>query len=171
MSTLSLWTRRDPFADFDAIVRSAFTPATGFTPSADVERDSDDALVRLDLAGLDPDRDVTVELDRGRLVVSGERRDERAEQAEGRTLREVRYGAFRRSFTLPAHVSADALRASYDNGVLTVRVTDAYARNDARRITVTKGGDTPQLAAVETTGDTENTETTEKHTEVEAQSA
>jgi HSP20 family protein len=32
MSTLTLWTRRDPFADFDSIVRRAFGPAAGFTP-------------------------------------------------------------------------------------------------------------------------------------------
>jgi HSP20 family molecular chaperone IbpA len=49
----------------------------------------------------------------------------------------VRYGAFHRSFALPTHVSADAVSASYDAGVLTVRVTGAYAGRDAQRIAVT----------------------------------
>jgi HSP20 family molecular chaperone IbpA len=72
--------------------------------------------------------------------VRGERRDERTEDTDGHGLREVRYGSFRRSFTLPAHVSADAVHASYDAGVLTVRVTAAYAGTTARQITIEAGG-------------------------------
>ena len=136
MSTLSLWTRRDPFAEFDALFRAAREPR-GFVPAAEVERDGDDAVVRLELPGLDAERDVTVEIDRGRLVVRGERRDERTEERAGRSVREVRYGSFRRSFGLPAHVTADAVTASYDAGVLTVRVSGAHAGSDARRIPVT----------------------------------
>lgn len=141
MSTLPLWTRRDPFADFDAIVRTAFgTPDRpgAYRPGAEIDRDGDDAVVRLDLPGVDVEKDVTVEIDRGRLVIRGERRDERAEEQDGRTLRELRYGAFHRSFTLPAHVSAEALHASYDAGVLTVRVSGAYAGTSATRIPVTQ---------------------------------
>ncbi|GAA5116086.1 Hsp20/alpha crystallin family protein [Pseudonocardia adelaidensis] len=138
MSTLSLWTRRDPFAEFDALFRAARQPR-GFVPAAEVERDGDDALVRLELPGLDAERDVTVEIDGGRLVVRGERRDERTEERDGRSLREVRYGSFRRSFGLPAHVTADAVTASYDAGVLTVRVAGAHAGSGARQIPVTTG--------------------------------
>jgi HSP20 family molecular chaperone IbpA len=138
MKTVSLWTRRDPFADFDALVRSAFGPdTTGFTPAAETVRDGEDAIVRLELPGLDFEKDVTVEVDRGRLVVRGERRDERSEEWDGRSLREVRYGSFYRSFVLPEHVSADDLSATYDAGVLTVRVAGAYAGNQARRIAIT----------------------------------
>jgi HSP20 family protein len=138
MSTLSLWTRRDPFAEFDALFRAA-RETHGFVPAADVERDGDDAVVRLELPGLDAERDVTVEIDGGRLVVRGERRDERTEERGGRSLREVRYGSFRRSFGLPAHVTSDAVTASYDAGVLTVRVGGAYAGKDARQIPVSTG--------------------------------
>lgn len=139
MSNVTLWSRRDPFADFDTIVRRAFGPATapaGFTPSAEIARDGDDAIVRLELPGIDVEKDVTVEITDNALVVRGERRDERAEQRDGRSLREVRYGAFRRSFGLPAHVTADAVAATYDAGVLTVRVTGAYAGTTARQIPV-----------------------------------
>jgi HSP20 family molecular chaperone IbpA len=135
MSTLSLWTRRDPFADFDAVVRAAF--GGSFTPAAETRRDGDDAVIRLELPGLDVERDVTVELDHGRLVVSGERRDERSDETDGRSLREVRYGSFRRVFGVPAQVNADAVSASYDAGVLTVRVSGAYASPQGTRIPVT----------------------------------
>ena len=59
-------------------------------------------------------------------------------EKEGRTLREIRYGSFRRSFQLPGHVTGDAITASYDAGVLTVRVAGAYADNQAQRIEITK---------------------------------
>jgi HSP20 family protein len=142
MSSLTVWNRRDPFAEFDALVQRVFAPKTlagsvSFVPAAEVTRDGDDALVRLELPGLDPANDVTVEVDRGQLVVRGERRDERTDQQDSRTLREVRYGSFRRSFTLPAHVTAEAISASYDAGVLTVRVAGAHKRDEAQRIAIT----------------------------------
>jgi HSP20 family protein len=137
MSNLTLWTRRDPFAEFDALVQRVFAPRpTGFVPAAEVTRDGDDAVVRVELPGLDATNDVTVEVDRGRLVVRGERRDERTDEQDGRTLREVRYGSFRRSFALPAHVTADAISASYDSGVLSVRVAGAYQGNEPRKIAI-----------------------------------
>ena len=152
MKTVSLWARRDPFAEFDAVVRNAFGPAgrlQGFTPAAEVSRDGDDAVVRLELPGVDFTNDVTVEVDRGRLVVRGERRDERAEDNDGRSLREVRYGSFSRTFGLPKHVNADAITASYDAGVLSVRVADAYAGSQAQRIAVTTGAAAPAIDSAE----------------------
>jgi HSP20 family protein len=138
MSTLVL-RRRDPFADFDALFRTALLPVSrsaSFIPAAEVSRDGEDAVVRVELPGLDAERDVTVEVDRGHLVVRGERRDERSDQKNGRTLREVRYGAFRRSFALPEHVTGDDVTASYDAGVLSVRVSGAFAGTTPRRIPV-----------------------------------
>src|SRR5664279_1710947 len=96
VTNLTLWTRRDPFSDFDerfnAIVRRAFLPAArpadrpaGFVPAADLERDGDDAVVRLELPGLDVDKDVSVEIDGGRLVIKGERRSERTDEGKGGT--------------------------------------------------------------------------------------
>lgn len=153
---LTLLSRRDPFADFDAMIRQAFPTAAAsrtasgrpaYSPAADIVRDGDDAVIALDVPGLDFERDITVELDGSALVVSGERRDESAasQKDEGtdksvtRLRKEVRYGAFRRSFTLPEHVTADALSATYDAGVLTVRVTGAYAGTEPTKIAVTGG--------------------------------
>jgi HSP20 family molecular chaperone IbpA len=140
MSNLTVWRSRDPFADFDSLVRRTFGPVThgslGFVPAAEVERDGDDAVVRLELPGLDVAKDVTVEVDRGRLVVRGERRDERSDKAEGRIRSEVRYGSFRRVFGLPKQVTAEAISASYDAGVLTVRVAGAYAGSEPQKIAI-----------------------------------
>ncbi|MEO6794645.1 MAG: Hsp20/alpha crystallin family protein [Mycobacterium sp.] len=148
MSTLTLWPR--PF-DTDRWVRDFFSPATandwrtpapgGLRPAAEIVKDGDDAVVRLELPGVDVDKDVTVELDGGRLVIRGERRDEHADTDPtdaNRTLREVRYGAFQRSFGIPAHVTGDAVSASYDAGVLTVRVAGVHAGTQPQRITIAK---------------------------------
>jgi HSP20 family molecular chaperone IbpA len=141
MSTLTLW--NSPLAEFDGLVRRAFGPAalsttrpTGFRPAADIDRDGDDAVIRLELPGIEVGKDVTVEVADGQLVVRGERRDERSEDRDGRTVREVRYGSFRRQFSLPGHVTADAISAGYDAGVLSVRIAGAYAGQSARRIEI-----------------------------------
>ena len=149
MTTLSrrnVWL--SPFAEFDARFRPLTSEVSrlGFTPAAEVNRDGEDALVSLELPGLDAENDVTVEVDNSALLVRGERRDERSEERRGRRLREVRYGAFRRSFSLPKHVTGDDVTASYDKGVLTVRVAGAYRGSSAHRIPVTAGATT---AAVE----------------------
>ena len=146
MSNLALWSR--PAWDTDRWLRDFFGPASadwykpvtsGFNPAAEIVKDGDDAVVRLELPGIDVEKDVTVEVDKGRLVIHGEHRDEHAEEKEGgRTLREIRYGSFRRSFQLPTHVTGEAIAASYDAGVLTVRVTGAYAGTQPQRIEVTK---------------------------------
>ena len=128
-------------------MRRAFGPAAGFTPSAEIARDGETPSSGWSCPGIDVEKDVTVEIKDSALVVRGERRDERAEERDGRSLREVRYGAFRRSFGLPSHVTADAVAATYDAGVLTVRVTGAYAGTTARQIPVT----TAAPAAVEAT--------------------
>ncbi|OBI49493.1 heat-shock protein Hsp20 [Mycobacterium kyorinense] len=148
MSNVTLWSR--PAWSTDRWLREFFGPAAasdwfkpvvsdgGFSPAAEVVKEGDDAVVRLELAGVDVEKDVHVELDEGRLVIHGERRDEHAEEKDGRTLREVRYGSFRRSFQLPAHITSEAISASYDAGVLTVRVAGAYAGTGAQRIAITK---------------------------------
>ncbi len=149
MSNLALWSR--PAWDTDRWLRDFFGPAaatdwfkpvtSGFTPAAEIVKDGDDAVLRLELPGVDVDKDVNVEVDRGRLVIHGEHRDQYAQdegEGAGRTLREIRYGSFRRSFQLPAHVTGEAVKASYDDGVLTVRVAGAYTGNQAQRIEIAK---------------------------------
>src|SRR6201998_2727139 len=146
MSNLTLWSR--PAWDVARGMRVFFGPAPasdwlkpvagGFSPAAEIVKDGEDAVVRLELPGVDVEKDGNAEVENGGLVIHGERRDEHAEEKDGRTLREVRYGSFRRSFRLPAHVTSEAISASYDAGVLTVRVTGAYAGTQAQRIEITK---------------------------------
>src|SRR6476619_6040164 len=114
MSNVTLWAR--PTWEIDRWVKQGVF--NGFSPAAEVVKDGDDAVVRVELPGVDVEKDVNVEVDKGQLVIRGERRDERSEDKGGRTLSEVRYGSFRRSFKLPAHVTSDAISASYDAALL-----------------------------------------------------
>ncbi|MBL7519844.1 Hsp20/alpha crystallin family protein, partial [Frankia sp. CNm7] len=178
MSTY-LW---DPFAvlgrldrEFDAIVRSSFGPrprvqraglvpvarATGagraafgdVVPSADVVADGDDVVVNIELPGVDVEKDVTVEIEHGRLVVRGER-GEAAESSEGGRIRRERWhGSFRREFSLPERVAADRVSATYDRGVLSVRLPGAAAAPVATRVPVTAGARPAEIPVSEATPD------------------
>ncbi|MCW2501606.1 MAG: heat shock protein [Frankiales bacterium] len=131
MPRLAPW---DPFTalsrmdrEFDTLVRRTWpAPAAtraGFVPAVEIARDGEDVLVVLELPGVDVARDVSIEVDRGKLVISGERRDPRAEDDnESVLVRELRYGSFRREFALPGGVSAEQVEAGYDAGLLLVRV-------------------------------------------------
>jgi HSP20 family protein len=135
MSNLTLWAR--PAWDIDRWVKEGVF--NGFTPAAEIVKDGEDAVVRVELPGVDVAKDVNVEVDRGHLVIHGERRDERSSgdpAKDVRYVREVRYGSFRRSFKLPAHVTSEAISASYDAGVLTVRVSGAHKGAEAQRIAI-----------------------------------
>ena len=136
--------RRDPFREFDTLVRTAFaspltnraTTHSGFSPAVESHRDGDDAVIRFELPGVDVANDVTVEVKGRVLVVAGERRDER-QDTEGRRFSEFRYGSFRRTFRLAPHLTAEAVTASYDAGVLSLRVAGAYAEAEGQRVEIT----------------------------------
>jgi HSP20 family molecular chaperone IbpA len=132
--------RRDPFREFDSLVRTAFgtsaTVPSGFSPAVESHRDGDDAVIRFELPGVDVEKDVTVEVKGRLLVVAGERRDEREEATEDRRFSEFRYGSFRRTFRLAPQVAAEAVTASYDAGVLTVRVAGAFAETEGHQVAI-----------------------------------
>lgn len=132
-------TRLDPFTLIDDVFRTMRTPGvdaaqrqSGFVPPVDAHREDEDLVLSADLPGIDPDKDVSVELTGRTLTVSGERRS----QTEADGLREVRYGSFSRTITLPSEVSGDSITANYESGVLKVRVAGVYAAEQPRKIQV-----------------------------------
>ena len=73
--------------------------------------------MRADLPGIDP-KDVEVTVEGNRLTLRGERKAEHEGKEGGYLQREVRYGSFARSFTIPEGVKAEDIQAKYHNGVL-----------------------------------------------------
>jgi HSP20 family protein len=156
--------RFDPFSvlsrmdrEFDDLVRRQLSgtrerpPAmSGFVPAVEVVRDGQDVVVRVELPGVDVERDVTIEVDRGKLVLSGERRDRHEEHAEGLLVRELRYGQFRREFALPPGISPEQVEATYDAGLLDVRVRGVVAPEPTVvKVPITTGRREPRGEAIE----------------------
>src|SRR5215207_5260897 len=73
-------------------------------------------VLRAELPGLDPDKDVDITVENGVLTVKAERREEKKEAHRS----EFRYGAFRRSVSLPPGVDESNVKATYANGILEV---------------------------------------------------
>jgi HSP20 family protein len=94
---------------------------TAWAPALDISERKDAYLVTVELPGVDAD-DLEITLEDGLLTIQGERRftQESSEQQFHRVER--RYGAFRRSITLPAQVMGEQIEATVDNGVLQILV-------------------------------------------------
>jgi HSP20 family protein len=75
-------------------------------------------VLRAELPGIDPEKDVEVSVENDMLTIRGERREETKEK----NRREFHYGSFRRTVSLPKAADADNITASYTDGVLEVRV-------------------------------------------------
>ena len=98
--------------------------ATAWAPALDISERKDAYLVTVELPGLKSE-DLDITMEDGLLTIKGERQftSESSEQQFHRVER--RYGAFRRSITLPAQVQADHIEATFDNGVLQIVVPKA----------------------------------------------
>ncbi|MGW3404039.1 Hsp20/alpha crystallin family protein, partial [Streptomyces zhihengii] len=102
----------------------------GAAHSIPVEVTSGDGgyVLRAELPGMGPD-DVTVTVDENLLTVSAEH----TESEEDKDHSEFRYGSFRRTVRLPATIPAEDVDASYQDGILTVRVPMPEERTGTRR--------------------------------------
>jgi HSP20 family protein len=137
MANLARW---DPFQDLLAIqdeMNQVFGRALGrgdraageratraWAPALDIAERTDAYVVTVEVPGIEPEQ-LEITLEDGVLTISGERRFE-AETKEQQYHRVERsYGAFRRSITLPARVKADAIDASFEDGLLQVVVPKA----------------------------------------------
>jgi HSP20 family protein len=101
--------------------------------------DGDDFVIRSEIPGVDPERDVELTIDDGVLRISA-RREERSEHKDKDGFRsEFRYGTFERSVVLPRGVNEDDIKASYKDGILEIRISGGGdERREAKKIAVTK---------------------------------
>jgi HSP20 family protein len=80
--------------------------------------EGDHYMIRAELAGIDPEKDVEITVGSGYLTI----RAERSDTIEGKHRSEFRYGSFSRTLGLPANADEDAVTASYRDGILTISV-------------------------------------------------
>lgn len=91
-----------------------------FLPVTDVFTRGDDVVVRLEVPGIDPEKDVSVTFEEGQLVIRGERGREEEVKDEEYYRMEAAYGTFERRFPIPEGVDEDKIVAEYSDGILEV---------------------------------------------------
>ena len=96
--------------------------------------EDDHYVFRAELPGLDPDKDLDITVTDGVLTVKAERREET--KTERRS--EFHYGSFARRMPLPPGADEDDVQATYDKGILEIRVAlTSQSTREPRRVTVT----------------------------------
>lgn len=143
---MSFLTKPDPFStEVNRLVSTLLAPEAGrsqrWTPAMDLVEAEDHYLLRADLPGMG-EEDVSIEINDNVLTVSGERHDEQQHQGQGWHRVERTFGRFSRSLALPEGVDADTVTASFDRGVLSIRVPKPEQRKP-RRVEIRAGADRP----------------------------
>lgn len=137
--------RTDPFREFDRLTQQVF--GTNASPAAmkmDAYRDGDDFVVHFDLPGIDPES-IDLNVERNVLSVHAERRSPAPKGVE-MIVAERPTGVFSRQLFLGDTLDADRVDASYDAGVLTLRIPVAEQAKP-RKIQISGGsGERRQLS-------------------------
>ena len=134
MSTI---TRRSTHGPFEEIFDWLESPLALVRPASHSMRvedfvQDDRYVLRAELPGMDPEKDIDVTVSGGVLTIRADRLDE----TEGAHRSEFRYGAFTRSLPLPANADEAHIQASYGSGILEVDVPLKEADDAQRRIPI-----------------------------------
>ncbi len=112
------------------------TPPTSAPIRVEEAIEDGQVVVRAEIPGVDPEKDIEVVVDEGVLTIRA-RKEEKKDQRSARGYRtEFRYGSFERRVRLPKGTSAEVVSASYRDGVLEVRMPAPAAGGTARKIDV-----------------------------------
>ena len=148
MSDITLW---DPFREMMSLRsmmermfdgngfgrHSDWTEQVNWGLALDVAESGDAFVVKASLPGMNPD-DLEVTFNNNILTIQGEVKEEHESDEKRYHLRERRYGSFSRSISLPSTINADAIDASYQDGVLTLTLPKSQEAKP-KRISVTGG--------------------------------
>lgn len=129
MSTLTRRDYRGPLADMFDWLEAPWTflrPASGHLMRVEDVVHDDSYVIRAELPGIDPEKDVEVTVAGGLLTIKAERREEVTEKRHS----EFHYGTFSRSVTLPAGADEEHVQAVYGHGILEVTVRLAHEAPD-----------------------------------------
>jgi HSP20 family protein len=119
---------------------TGFQSTRPWVPPVDVFHRDGDLVVRAELPGIDPEKDVEITLQQGVLTIRGERRHEERTNGEGMYRFESATGSFSRSVALPEGVKEEEIQAHYENGILEVVVPGVGELTGAKRIPIEVSG-------------------------------
>ena len=114
-----LWRKMD-FSPFDE---------ESWSPRVDISETDDQVMIKAEMPGVKRD-EVKVSVEDNTLIIHGERKEEKKEEGRRFHRLECRYGSFERRFSLPTNVDQKNIDASFENGILTLKLvkTEAAAR-------------------------------------------
>ena len=98
--------------------------------------DGENLVVKAEMPGVDPERDIEVTVDDGMLTIAAQRRESTSEKSDQGYRSEFRYGSFLRQIRLPKGASPDVVSAIYKDGVLEIRLPKPAEDAEARRIPI-----------------------------------
>lgn len=101
--------------------KSEESSLTAWAPSVDIYETEHELVVKADLPEVDP-KDLDIRVENNILTIRGERKFEKKVSEENYLRVERAYGSFARSFTLANTVNSEAIKADYQNGVLTLSI-------------------------------------------------
>ncbi len=84
--------------------------------------EDDTLVIRAELPGIDPDKDVELTVDSGLLHIEAKREEKKEKKDKGMYRSEFRYGSFTRSVPLPTGATQSDVKATYADGILEIRV-------------------------------------------------
>lgn len=99
----------------------ATLPAGSYVPRVNISEDPSNIYVHAELPGLAKD-DVKITVTDGMLTIRGEKKQEAKQEGRNYHRIERRYGQFVRQFTLPDNINEEAVKASFENGILEITV-------------------------------------------------
>jgi HSP20 family protein len=117
-------------------------------PAMDVVETADQFVLRADLPGMS-ENDVNIEVEDNVLTISGERKSEYEQHDKGYYRVERASGSFSRSLTLPEGVDAERIQASFDSGVLEVKIPKPEQQKP-RKVQISLGGAPKAIEGAET---------------------
>ncbi len=100
-------------------------------------REDGTLVVRADLPGIDPEKDVELTVSDGLLRIHAERREEQKKEEKGYLRQELRYGSLSRTLPLPEGVTEADITATYKAGILEIRIPEPK-REPAKKIPISK---------------------------------
>jgi HSP20 family protein len=124
-------------------------PESQWAPRVDVIQRNGDIVLRAELPGVDPEKDIEVQVEDDRVTIRGQRRQEVQTSDEQFVRVETNYGSFQRTLPLPSAVDPEQVRASYRNGVLEVAIPRSGSVERSRRVPVQTEGTNAQTVRQE----------------------
>ena len=114
---------------------SAGRDFSGIMPIEEIVDDSG-ITIRGELPGIDPENDVSITVENGRLNITAVRRQREESDEEGAHRTEFKYGTYKRSLLLPGSADPGSIDATYTDGILEIHVPIAAGGIEAERIPV-----------------------------------